>query len=107
MELQPYGEKLMRNKIGSIVAIEPSTGEILSLVSSPSFDPALLVGRKRGENFNKLVHDCLKPLYNRALMAAYPPGSTFKLVNALVGLQEQCHSSKYYNLVVMEPFNAY
>lgn len=89
MELQAYGEKLMRNKIGSIVAIEPSTGEILSLISSPSFDPALLVGRKRGENFNRLVNDSLKPLYNRALMATYPPGSTFKLVNALVGLQEQ------------------
>lgn len=89
MELQAYGEKLMHNKIGSIVAIEPASGEILSLVSSPSFDPALLVGRKRGENFNRLVNDSLKPLYNRALMATYPPGSTFKLVNALVGLQEK------------------
>ena len=89
LKLQAYGEKLMQNKIGSIVAIEPSTGEILSLVSSPSFDPAMLVGRKRGENFNRLVNDTLKPLYNRALMATYPPGSTFKLVNALVGLQEK------------------
>lgn len=88
LELQAYGEKLMQNKIGGIVAIEPSSGEILSLISSPSFDPSMLVGRKRGENFNKLVHDSLKPLYNRALMATYPPGSTFKLVNALVGLQE-------------------
>ncbi len=88
LDLQAYGEKLMRNKIGSIVAIEPSTGEILSLVSSPSFDPALLVGRQRGKNFNILVHDSLKPLFNRAVMAAYPPGSTFKLVNALAALQE-------------------
>lgn len=88
LELQAYGESLMQNKIGSIVAIEPSSGEILSLISSPTFDPAMLVGRKRGENFNTLVKDSLKPLYNRALMAAYPPGSTFKLINALVGLQE-------------------
>lgn len=88
LELQAYGEKLMANKIGSIVAIEPSTGEILSLVSSPTFDPAMLVGRKRGQNFNLLVNDSLKPLYNRALMATYPPGSAFKLVNALAALQE-------------------
>ena len=88
LELQAYGERLMQNKIGSIVVIEPSSGEILSLVSSPSFDPAMLVGRRRGENFNLLVNDSLKPLYNRALMATYPPGSTFKLVNALVALQE-------------------
>ncbi len=88
LELQAYGEKLMQNKIGSIVAIEPSSGEILSLVSSPSFDPAMLVGRMRGENFDRLVNDSLKPLYNRALMATYPPGSTFKLINALVGLEE-------------------
>jgi penicillin-binding protein 2 len=94
LDLQAYGEKLMQNKIGSIVAIEPSTGEILSLVSSPSFDPALLVGRKRGSNFNILVHDSLKPLYNRALMAAYPPGSTFKLVNALAALQEKAITPK-------------
>lgn len=88
LELQAYGEKLMQNKIGSIVVIEPSSGEILSLVSSPSFDPAMLVGRNRGENFNMLVKDSLKPLYNRALMATYPPGSTFKIINALVALQE-------------------
>jgi penicillin-binding protein 2 len=94
LELQKYGETLMQNKIGSIVAIEPSSGEILSLISSPSFDPAMLVGRKRGENFNKLVKDSLKPLYNRALMAAYPPGSAFKLVNALVGLQENAITPK-------------
>ena len=87
-ELQAYGERLMNNKIGSIVAIEPATGEILSLVSSPAYDPAILVGRNRGKNFNMLVKDSLKPLYNRALMAAYPPGSTFKMLNALIALDE-------------------
>jgi penicillin-binding protein 2 len=87
-QLQVYGEKLMKNKLGSIVAIEPSSGEILSLVSSPAYDPSLLVGRNRGVNFNKLVSDTLKPLYNRALMAAYPPGSTFKMLNALIALDE-------------------
>ena len=87
-ELQAYGEKLMKNKIGSIVAIEPSSGEILSLVSVPAYDPNLLVGRIRTENFRRLSHDSLKPLFNRALLAQYSPGSTFKLVNALIGLQE-------------------
>ena len=85
-ELQSYGELLMNNKLGSIVAIEPNSGEILSLVSSPSYDPAILVGRSRGKNFNILVNDSLKPLYNRAIMAAYPPGSTFKMLNALIAL---------------------
>lgn len=87
-DLQAYGEKLMHNKKGSIVAIEPSTGGILVLISSPSYDPNLLVGRVRAENFKALQADTLKPLFNRALMAQYPPGSTFKPVNALVGLQE-------------------
>jgi len=88
-ELQAYGEKLMRNKIGSIVAIEPSTGEILALVSTPTYNPELLVGRKRTQNYASLMSDTLKPLFNRALMAQYPPGSTFKVVNALIGLQEK------------------
>lgn len=87
-ELQKYGETLMQNKIGSIVAIEPSTGEILALVSSPNYDPNLLIGRVRAKNYRKLLLDSLKPLFNRAIMAKYPPGSTFKLVNALVGMQE-------------------
>ena len=87
-ELQAYGEKLMQNKIGSIVAIEPSTGEILTLVSSPNYDPNLLVGRVRAKNYRKLLLDSLKPLFNRAINAKYPPGSTFKLVNALIGMQE-------------------
>jgi penicillin-binding protein 2 len=88
-ELQAYGEKLMSNKIGSIVAIEPSTGEILSIVSTPTYKPELLVGRKRTENYVQLMSDTLKPLFNRALMAQYPPGSTFKIINALIGMQER------------------
>ncbi len=88
IDLQAYGEKLMENKKGSIVAIEPGTGEILSLVSSPTYDPNLLVGRVRGENYTKLKKDTLRPLFNRALMAQYSPGSTFKLMNALIALQE-------------------
>ncbi len=87
-DLQAYGQLLMNGKKGSIVAIEPSTGEILSMVSSPSYDPNLLIGRIRGENFNKLSNDTLEPLFNRATMAQYPPGSTFKLLNALIGLKE-------------------
>jgi penicillin-binding protein 2 len=86
--LQEYGEMLMKNYKGSIVAIEPSTGEILTLVSSPSYNPTLLIGRQRSVNYGKLQNDSLEPLFNRALMANYPPGSTFKPVNALVGLQE-------------------
>jgi len=87
-DLQNYGEALMQNKIGSVVAIEPSTGEILALVSSPSYDPNLLVGRIRSHNYRDLLLDPVKPLFNRALMAQYPPGSTFKLIMALVGQQE-------------------
>ncbi len=88
-ELQAYGEYLMVNKIGSIVALEPSTGEVLCLVSSPNYDPSLLVGRARSRNYSILESDTLKPLFNRALMAQYPPGSTFKTINALIGLQEK------------------
>jgi penicillin-binding protein 2 len=88
IDLQEYGEFLMQNKSGSIVAIEPETGEVLSLVSSPNYDPGLLVGRIRSENFSKLQSDTLEPLFNRALMASYPPGSTFKPINGLIGLQE-------------------
>ncbi len=88
LDLQEYGEKLMKNKIGSIVAIEPATGEILALVSSPTYDPNLLVGHEFSKNYRKLELDSAKPLFNRALMAMYPPGSTFKLINALVGLQD-------------------
>lgn len=90
INLQQYGELLMQHKKGSIVAIEPATGEILCLVSSPSYDPNFLVGRDRAKNYMTLLNnDSLVPLFNRALMASYPPGSTFKLVQSLVGLQEK------------------
>ncbi|NLA25003.1 MAG: penicillin-binding protein 2 [Bacteroidales bacterium] len=88
-ELQEYGELLMVNKIGSIVAIEPSSGEILALVSSPSFDPSLLVGRSRGSNYDSLLNAANKPLYNRAVGASYPPGSIFKMVQAVIGLDQE------------------
>ncbi|MGA2405417.1 MAG: penicillin-binding protein 2 [Bacteroidales bacterium] len=89
LDLQDYGELLMKNKSGSVVAIEPQTGEVLTLISAPDYDPALLVGRVRSENFAKLQGDSvLQPLFNRALMASYPPGSTFKPINGLIGLQE-------------------
>lgn len=88
IELQQYGEKLMAGKTGSIVAIRPETGEILCMVSAPSYDPSLLIGRDRSVNFPVLSTDPLKPLFNRAIQAWYPPGSTFKTINALIGLQE-------------------
>ncbi|TND07576.1 MAG: penicillin-binding protein 2 [Bacteroidetes bacterium] len=88
-DLQLYGEQLMQNKIGGIVAIEPGTGEILALITSPTYDPNLLVGRERTKNYVVLLQDTIgRPLFNRALMAYYPPGSTFKLLNALIGQQE-------------------
>lgn len=89
LDLQEYGELLMKNKRGSIVAIEPKTGEVLALISSPNYDPGLLVGRIRTDNYANLSVDTVKPLFNRALMASYPPGSTFKPVNGLIALQEQ------------------
>ncbi len=88
LELQQYAESLMVNKIGAVVAIEPKTGEILCMVSSPTYDPTLLVGRQRGNNYQALVNDKYKPLYDRALMAAFPPGSTFKPGQGLILLQE-------------------
>lgn len=88
VELQALAERLLRNKIGSVVAIEPSTGEVLCMASSPTFDPQLLVGRKRGENHRILSKDKQKPLLNRAVMGTYPPGSTFKTSQALTYLQE-------------------
>lgn len=88
-DLQLYAEQLMQNKIGSVVAMDPSTGEILAIVTSPTYDPNLLVGRVRNKNFVKLSQDSLgKPLFNRSTMASYPPGSTFKLLMALIGLNE-------------------
>lgn len=87
-EIQEYGELLMQNKRGSIVAIEPESGEILAMISSPSYDPNLLVGRRLGQNYGALEQDTLLPLYNRSALARYNPGSTFKLLNALIALQE-------------------
>lgn len=87
-ELQAYAEKLMEGKLGSVVAIEPATGEILALVSSPGYDPALLSGAKIAKTFPALQQDTLKPLFNRALQAKYPPGSMFKAIQSLIALQE-------------------
>ena len=86
-DLQAYGEYLMQGKIGSIVAIEPSTGQILAMVTSPSYDPNDFVGRKRGANYYELMNNPDKPLFNRAITGVYPPGSTFKMVNGLVALE--------------------
>ena len=88
MELQAYGEKLMQNKRGSIVMIEPETGEVLCMVSAPTYDPSMLVGRQRGKNNALLEKDPLKPLFDRSMMAGYPPGSTFKPLQGLIFLQE-------------------
>lgn len=85
-ELQHYGQTLMQNKVGSLVAIEPSTGEILALISSPGIDVDVLADI--GSHYNRILSDPLKPMFNRAVQASYPPGSVFKLVNALIGLQE-------------------
>lgn len=106
IDLQLLGETLMAGKRGSVVAIEPSSGEILALVSAPTYDPNLLVGRKRSRNYTNLFHDSInKPLYDRGLLAEYPPGSPFKVIQALVGLQEgtlterttyTCHGGFHY-----------
>ncbi|MBW8323366.1 MAG: penicillin-binding protein 2 [Prolixibacteraceae bacterium] len=88
-ELHAYAELLMTNKRGAIVAIEPATGEIILMVSAPTYDPNLLVGRQRSANYNILDRDSLnKPMWNRAVIGRYPPGSTFKLANALIALEE-------------------
>ncbi len=95
MRLQEYGEKLMANKKGSIVAIEPETGEILAMVSSPGYDPNLLCGAARSENYRILTTDSLKPLIPRPTQAMYPPGSSFKPVVALIALQEGVQGINY------------
>ncbi len=107
INLQEYGEYLMQNKTGSIVAIEPGSGEILAMVSTPSYDPNILtINRNRGKAFNALMQDSLKPFFNRSTMAQYPPGSIFKTVVALVAMQEgllsstrgiTCNAGYYYN----------
>lgn len=88
IDLQVLGERLMRNKIGSVVAIDPQTGGILAMVSSPTFDPNLLTGSYRARNFSKLFVDTTKPLFNRAIQGTYPPGSSMKPLTALVALDE-------------------
>ncbi|MBR6285445.1 MAG: penicillin-binding protein 2, partial [Bacteroidaceae bacterium] len=88
IKLQRLGERLMQGKIGSVVALDPTTGEVLCMVSSPSYDPRLMVGHKRGKNHLALSRDPRKPLLNRAIMGQYPPGSTFKTSQALTFLQE-------------------
>ena len=89
IQLQLLAESLLQGKIGSVVAIEPSTGEILALASSPNWNPKQLVGRERSKNYNDLLNDPTKPIMNRATQALYPPGSTFKTIQALVCLQEK------------------
>ncbi len=99
--LQEYGERLMKNYKGSIVAIQPKTGEILVFISAPGYNPSLLVGREREANYVELKNDTLKPLFNHAIQALYPPGSTFKPVNALIALQEKSvtqHTTYYCDL---------
>ena len=88
LKLQALGERMLEGKVGAIVAIEPSTGEVLSMVSSPSYDPRMMVGRLRGKNHTKLSRNVWKPLLNRAIMGQYPPGSTFKTTQALTYLSE-------------------
>lgn len=105
-DLQKYGTELMKNKRGGIVAIEPSSGEILALVTAPTYDPGLLVGRERSPNYTKLHYDSInKPLYDRSLKAKYPPGSPFKIITGLIALDEEvideetgftCHHGFYY-----------
>jgi penicillin-binding protein 2 len=87
LELQQYGEMLMAGKRGSVVAIEPKTGEVLAMISAPTYDPNLLTGALFGNNYMALNRDETKPLFNRPIMAMYPPGSIFKIVQSLVGLQ--------------------
>ncbi|MGN1263816.1 MAG: penicillin-binding protein 2 [Prevotella sp.] len=105
LNLQALGERLMRGKIGSIVAIEPSTGEVLCMVSSPTYDPRIMVGRQRSKNHSELARDSWKPLLNRSIMGLYPPGSTFKTTQALTFLNEgiispstcfACHHGFYF-----------
>ncbi len=95
IDLQLFAQKLMSGKRGGIVAIEPSSGEILALVTAPSYDPNMLVGRKRSKNSTILFNDTIsRPSYDRGLLAAYAPGSPFKMMNALIGLQENVINEK-------------
>ena len=103
--LQEYGEKLLVNKRGGIVALEPSSGEILALISAPNYDPKLLVGRERSKNFTKLWYDTIsRPLFDRVLQGEYPPGSPFKALTALIGMQEGV-AHKDENLICQGSYN--
>ena len=88
MELQALAERLLQGKLGAVVAIEPATGEVLCMASAPTYDPHIMVGRDRGKSHRMLSLDPMKPLLNRSIMGVYPPGSTFKITQALLGLQE-------------------
>ncbi|MBR5139317.1 MAG: penicillin-binding protein 2 [Alistipes sp.] len=88
VRLQAFAEELMEGKMGAVVAIEPSTGEILVMASSPTFDPDDMVGSQRGNSYMRMLNDPKTPMFNRAVQSRYPPGSTFKLVQGLIGLQE-------------------
>ena len=105
IDLQMLGERLLQHKIGAIVAIEPATGEILCMVYSPTFDPHLMIGRQRGKNHRLLQMDKRKPLLNRAIMGAYPPGSTFKTAQALTFLQEEIIHEDYPTFPCAHGFN--
>lgn len=105
IDLQAYGEELMQNKLGGIVMIEPNTGEVLCMVSSPTFNPGILVGRQRGKNHKILESDPNEPLYARAFMSSHPPGSTFKPAQGLVFLQEKViNAQTMYTCVHGYPF---
>lgn len=107
LDLQEYGEKLMEGKAGSIVAIEPGTGEILSIVSGPSYDPALLTGKNYSQNFSQISADTAKPLFNRPLMAQYRPGSIFKIIQSLIALQNNTISRNTYIPCIMVPMKCH
>ncbi len=107
IELQAYAEELLAGKVGSVVAIEPATGEILSIVSSPGFDPNLLSGRDFGKNYLALQQDSLKPLINRPASAMYPPGSIFKIVQTLIGLQEGVLTEDFSHFCNRRPVNCH
>ncbi|MEM9299126.1 MAG: penicillin-binding protein 2 [Bacteroidota bacterium] len=107
LDLQKYGEYLLKNLSGSIVAIEPESGEILSFVSGPSYDPTKLTGRNYSKNFSEISSDTLKPLFNRPLMAQYRPGSIFKIIQSMVALNEGVINTNTYIPCIMVPMKCH